>query len=198
MNAVVVGDQNPSHVQISVPHRPDQPDAPDATRQTQPTCRTRRTRRNPANLAYNPPPMAWWLWLLLGLVLAALELASTGGFYLIFFGVSAMFIGLMGAIGLAGPPWLQWLVFTLLSVILLLAFRRPILRMMNVETGPVDSLVGADRGRRWTRFGPGAIGRAELRGSTWSARNLHSADLARGQRCRVERVDGLMLFLLPE
>ena len=47
--------------------------------------------------------MAWWLWLLLGLVLAALELASTGGFYLIFFGVSAMFIGLMGAIGLAGP-----------------------------------------------------------------------------------------------
>ncbi len=63
---------------------------------------------NPTNpthpaIAYNPHPMAWWLWLLLGLVLAALELASTGGFYLIFFGVSAMFIGLMGAIGLAGP-----------------------------------------------------------------------------------------------
>ena len=69
--------------------------------------------------------MAWWLWLLLGLVLAALELASTGGFYLIFFGVSAMFIGLMAAIGLGGPLWLQWLVFTILSVVLLLVFRRP-------------------------------------------------------------------------
>lgn len=141
--------------------------------------------------------MAWWLWLLLGLVLAALELASTGGFYLIFFGVSAMFIGLMGAIGLAGPFWLQWLVFTILSVILLLAFRRPILRMMNVETGPVDALVG-QIATVLDAMAPGAIGRAELRGSTWSARNVHSADLARGQRCRVERVDGLMLFLLPE
>ena len=141
--------------------------------------------------------MAWWFWLLLGLVLAALELASTGGFYLIFFGVSAMFIGLMGAIGLGGPFWLQWLVFTILSVILLLAFRRPILRMMNVETGPVDALVG-QVATVLDAMAPGAIGRAELRGSTWSARNLHSADLARGQRCRVERVDGLMLFLLPE
>ncbi len=141
--------------------------------------------------------MEWWLWLLLGLVLAALELASTGGFYLIFFGVSAMFIGLMGAIGLAGPAWLQWLAFTILSVILLLAFRRPILRMMNVDTGPVDSLVG-EFATVLDAIQPGAIGRAELRGSTWSARNLHSADLARGQRCRVERVDGLMLFLLPE
>ena len=141
--------------------------------------------------------MAWWLWLLLGLVLAALELASTGGFYLIFFGVSAMFIGLMGAIGLAGPPWLQWLVFTILSVILLLAFRRPILRMMNVDTGPVDALVGQGA-TVLDGMAPGSIGRAELRGSTWAARNLHSAELARGQRCRVERVDGLMLFLLPE
>ena len=141
--------------------------------------------------------MEWWLWLLLGLALAALELASSGGFYLIFFGVSAMFIGLMGAVGLAGPAWLQWLAFTILSVILLLAFRRPILRMMNVDTGPVDSLVG-QFATVLDEIQPGAIGRAELRGSTWSARNLHSADLARGQRCRVERVDGLMLFLLPE
>lgn len=141
--------------------------------------------------------MAWWLWLLLGLVLAALELASSGGFYLIFFGVAAMFIGLMAAIGLAGPFWLQWLVFTILSVTLLLAFRRPILRMMNPDTGPVDSLVG-QVAVTLEPIPPGVVGRAELRGSTWSARNLHSADLARGQRCRVERVDGLMLFLLPE
>lgn len=141
--------------------------------------------------------MTWWLWLLLGLVLSALELASAGGFYLIFFGVSALFIGLMAALGLAGPQWLQWLVFSLLSVILLLAFRRPILRMLNADTGPVDSLVG-QIAVPVDAIPPGVVGRAELRGTTWSARNLHSAELARGQRCRVERVDGLMLFLLPE
>ena len=141
--------------------------------------------------------MAWWLWLLVGVALSALELLSAGGFYLIFFGISALFIGLMSVFGLAGPLWMQWLVFTLLSVVLLLGFRRPILRMMNVETGPVDSLVG-QVALTIDAIEPGAMGRAELRGSTWSARNLHSAELARGQRCRVERVDGLMLFLLPE
>ena len=141
--------------------------------------------------------MAWWLWLLVGVALSALELLSAGGFYLMFFGISALFIGLMSVFGLAGPLWMQWLVFTLLSVVLLLGFRRPILRMMNVETGPVDSLVG-QVALTIDAIEPGAMGRAELRGSTWSARNLHSAELARGQRCRVERVDGLMLFLLPE
>ncbi len=141
--------------------------------------------------------MTWWLWMLLGLLLAALEAVSTGGFYLIFFGVSAMFIGLMTALGLGGPPALQWVVFTILSIVLLLAFRRPILRMMTPEAGPVDSLIG-EIAVALDSIAPGAIGRAELRGSTWSARNLHGAELARGQRCRVERVDGLLLFLLPE
>ncbi len=141
--------------------------------------------------------MAWWLWILLGLALAALELVSAGGFYLIFFGVSAIFIGLMTIMGLAGPLWLQMVAFALLSVILLTAFRRPILGMLQVDTAPVDSLVG-EIAVTLDAIEPGAVGRAELRGSTWSARNQHDAQLARGQRCRVARVDGLMLFLVPE
>jgi membrane protein implicated in regulation of membrane protease activity len=45
---------------------------------------------------------------------------------------------------------------------------------------------------------PGGVGRAELRGTSWSARNAHDDGIARGQRCRVQRVDGLMLVLIPE
>jgi len=142
--------------------------------------------------------MTWWLWLLLGIILAALELVSSGGFYLIFFGVAAMFIGLMSLVGLAGPLWLQWVVFAVLSLVLLLAFRRPILKMLQVDTGPVDSLVGEIAVVVDQAIAAGTVGRAELRGSTWAARNLHTTALERGQRCRVTRVDGLMLFLLPE
>ena len=36
--------------------------------------------------------MSWWLWLVLGLGLTALELLSPGGFYLIFFGLSLIHI----------------------------------------------------------------------------------------------------------
>ena len=32
--------------------------------------------------------LSWWLWLLLGFLLFALELATPGGFFVVFFGVS--------------------------------------------------------------------------------------------------------------
>ena len=76
--------------------------------------------------------MTWWLWLLLGLALSALELAA-GGFYLIFLGMAALTIGLLGTIGLAGPVWEQWLAFAVVSVVLLVAFRRRLMAMMRDE-----------------------------------------------------------------
>jgi inner membrane protein len=141
--------------------------------------------------------MPWWLWLLAGLALAALELLTPGGFYLIFFGIAAILIGLLGAIGFGGPFWTQWLAFALFSIVLVLAFRRPMLKMMQPDGGEVDSLVG-EIAIASEPILPGGVGRAELRGATWAARNLHTAPLAQGARCRVERVDGLMLFLVPE
>ena len=47
--------------------------------------------------------MTWWYWLVLGLVLVALEMASSGGFYIIFFGVAAVVVALLAATGLAAP-----------------------------------------------------------------------------------------------
>jgi inner membrane protein len=45
---------------------------------------------------------------------------------------------------------------------------------------------------------PGAVGRVEVRGSTWSARNVATVALATGQRCTVVAVDGLLLAVRPE
>jgi membrane protein implicated in regulation of membrane protease activity len=42
---------------------------------------------------------------------------------------------------------------------------------------------------------PGAVGKAELRGTTWTAQNADDRPLARGQRCRVARVEGLTLLI---
>jgi len=42
------------------------------------------------------------------------------------------------------------------------------------------------------------VGKAELRGSSWSARSATGAALHKGQRCRVDRVEGLTLWLRPE
>ena len=40
--------------------------------------------------------------------------------------------------------------------------------------------------------------KAELRGVPWSARAASGASLRAGQRCRVERVDGLTLWVRAE
>jgi membrane protein implicated in regulation of membrane protease activity len=42
------------------------------------------------------------------------------------------------------------------------------------------------------------IGKAEMRGTSWNARNIGDKPLARGERCRVERVDGLTLVVRHE
>jgi inner membrane protein len=61
----------------------------------------------------------------------------------------------------------------------------------------VDSLVG-DIALPLEDIPAGAVGRAELRGTVWSARNQDAATIARGERCKVVDVDRLMIFLKPE
>jgi inner membrane protein len=141
--------------------------------------------------------MAWWQWILLGLALSALELATPGGFYLIFFGVSAILVGLASLVGFLVPAWFEWLAFSVGSIVMLLLFRRRLTQLIQPGAGDVDSLVG-ETALPLETIRPGAIGRAELRGTVWSARNAHDGELARGQRARVQRVDGLTLYLVPE
>jgi membrane protein implicated in regulation of membrane protease activity len=141
----------------------------------------------------------WWHWLVLGLILVALELAASGGFYVIFFGIAALAIGALRLLDVAGPPWMQVLLFTLISVGALMFFRRPMLRWLQLDApaGDVDSMVG-DIATALEEIPPGAIGRAELRGTVWTARNQAKVPLQKGQRCTVVSVDRLTIFLEPE
>ena len=143
--------------------------------------------------------MAWWHWLVIGLVLVALEMAASGGFYVIFFGIAALAIGALHALDLAGPVWFQLLLFSALSVGSLLVFRKPLLHWLKLDRpgDEVDSLVG-DLAVPIEDIPPGAVGRAELRGTVWSARNPGGSILSRGQRCRVTAVDRLTISITAE
>jgi membrane protein implicated in regulation of membrane protease activity len=144
--------------------------------------------------------MVWWHWMVLGLVLAALELISPGTFFIIFFGVGALVVGVLTLFNLAGPVWVQWLLFSIISVLALLLFRNPLLRLMRADPSTsksVDALTN-DIATPLEDIAPGSVGRVELRGSAWSAKNESPATLKKGQRCVVQRVDGLMLHVLPE
>jgi len=86
-----------------------------------------------------------------------------------------------------------------LSVGSLLVFRNPLLRWLKLDSPSrdVDSLVG-DVAVPLEDIAPGAVGRAELRGTVWSARNRAPRLLARGERCRVVTVEHLLLLIEPE
>ena len=144
--------------------------------------------------------MLWWHWAVLGLLHAAAELLTPGGFFVIFFGLGGLVVAVLAAVGLAGPLWLQLLLFSVFSVVSLLLFRNPLLRWMARHTAAaiqVDNLVG-ESAVAAVAIEPGGMGRAELRGASWSARNDGTSRIDAGARCRVTRVDGLMIGIQPE
>src|SRR5919109_5101717 len=110
--------------------------------------------------------MHWWHWLVIGLILVALEMAASGGFYVIFFGIAALAIAGLHVLDLAGPVWIQLVLFSAMSIGSLLFFRGPLLRWMKLDQPgrDVDSLVG-DIAVPLEDIPAGAVGRAELRGA---------------------------------
>jgi membrane protein implicated in regulation of membrane protease activity len=141
----------------------------------------------------------WWHWLLLGLVLMVAELATPGGFYLIFFGIAAVIVGLLASVELGGPAWTQLLLFSVISVSSLLLFRNRLLKWFqwDPQTPSVDLIIG-EIGTATEDLAPGQVGRVELRGTSWTARNRGAGAFAKGTRVRVVGVDGLTLFVESE
>ena len=142
--------------------------------------------------------MNWWLWLAGGLALVVAELVTPSGFFIIFFGLAALTVGVLATLEILTTSWVQWLVFTALSVTYLVVFRGRFQARFEMPPPPnVDSLVGGLAVVQ-ERLLPGVVGRVEVRGAQWSARNISDVMLDAGQRARVASVDGLTLAVVPE
>jgi len=137
--------------------------------------------------------MPWWQWVVLGVFLLVVEMATPGGLFAVFFGIGAFLIAPIAAAG--ASPWVQWTLFSVASVALLASLRSYLARRLGARgAGPIDSLVG-EQAVLLEDLPAGGEGKAELRGTPWTARSATGQPLSKGQRCRVERVDGLTLWL---
>jgi membrane protein implicated in regulation of membrane protease activity len=140
--------------------------------------------------------MGWWVWALAGIVLLGVELATPGGLFALFFGLGALVVAPLAALGL--PPIWQWLLFSAVSLASLGLLRGALLeRMRRTPATPIDQLVGQEA-VVLRDLPAGGEGQAELRGVPWTARAATGIALRAGQRCRVERVEGVTLWLRPE
>lgn len=141
--------------------------------------------------------MPWWIWVVAGFLLLAVEMASTT-LHVGFFGAGAFFVALLLGFGWEGPLFQQLLVFTAFSLVALFLIRPPLMRRLRLnEPRVVDSLIG-ELATAIDEIAVQSRGKAELRGTTWTAMNVGNRPVSPGQRCRVERVEGLLLYINPQ
>ena len=144
--------------------------------------------------------MPWWGWITVGAALLGAELfVIPTDFFLVFLGISAIAVGIISLAGVESTPWVQWATFGVLSLVSLVFFRRWLKARASSDSLPrVDDTIAGEIGVARESLAPGAVGRVELRGTTWSARNVGDTALEPGARVRVERVDGLTLQVRRE
>ena len=134
------------------------------------------------------------MWFVAGVGLLLFELVTPGGLFAIFFGFAAILVGILTVLHLAGPEWLQWLLFSVFSIAGVLLLRKPIMQRLGVSA---PALPGEEMRGEWAlvteEVRPGEFGKVELRGTAWNARANRTVRV--GERVPVERIDGLTVWL---
>jgi membrane protein implicated in regulation of membrane protease activity len=138
--------------------------------------------------------MEWWVWVLAAFLLLTIEFFATTA-HVGFFAIGAFLVALIVGVGIPMPLWGQLLTFSISSVILLIFVRPVVVRKLGFNvTKVVDTLVG-EQAVVLADLPVSAEGKAEMRGSTWTARNVGETPLTKGQRCIVEQVVGLTIYV---
>jgi len=139
--------------------------------------------------------ITWWMWMVAGFLLLATEI-FVPSFFLFFFGLGAACMGLFQLVVPGVPLWVELLLFIVVSTVWLALFRQRLIRYFEKRNPQkaVDSIAG-EEAIALEDLAPGAIGKAELRGASWNAKNLGEAVVSKGQRCQVEKIEGLTLHV---
>ena len=133
--------------------------------------------------------------MILGLVLLACEMITPGTFYFMFLGISGILAGVVAWLAPDLPAWVPWLLFSVFAAVSVAFFRKPLMEKFKLSGKgghKVDSLQ-SETAIALEDMAPGAMGKVELRGASWSGRNIGDRAVKRSERLRVERVDGLTL-----
>jgi len=139
------------------------------------------------------------MWVIGGLLLVGLEIATPGGFFLLFFGIGGILVGILTVLNLLSSLDMQLFLFSVISVVAILLFRGRLREKVGRIPGKDDqSSVVGETATATEEISAGSVGKVELRGTTWSARNVGATPIHLGARVKVEKVDGLTLEVRKE
>jgi membrane protein implicated in regulation of membrane protease activity len=141
--------------------------------------------------------MSWWGWMILGALLFGAELlAIDAQFFLVFVGLSAALVGLLGLLGIAMPEWGQWLLFAGLSLTSMFTFRKALYERIRGEVQGYSANITGETIMIDEDLSPGEGGRAEYRGTRWNVVNKGDTMIVAGGKATVVEVDGLTLHVI--
>lgn len=141
--------------------------------------------------------MPWWGWIILGAILLGSELMVVdAGFYLVIVGIAAAITGLVELTGIGLAPWMQWLLFSVIALVLMMFFRKQFYDKLRgggvgYKSGPEGQTTILEQ-----PLEPGERGRLSLRGTDWTVVNESDVTLAKGSTVRISGVEGLTLKLI--
>lgn len=140
--------------------------------------------------------VAWWVWMVLGLLLLVAEMMMPTDFFVFFTGVGAIVTSITTGLGLTNGLMSQSIVFVLIAITSLVTLRGWMRQLLvrDMPTKAVDGLVG-ETGTAVDDIPANGIGKVMLRGSPWTARNPGASVIAKGMRVRVDKVDSITLIV---
>jgi hypothetical protein len=140
--------------------------------------------------------MVWWGWMVIGVLLLGAELfIIEADFFLVFLGAAAVVTGLLSLAVPAIPEWAQWLAFAGLALTSMLLFRKRVYQLLRRDVPDMADDMLREELELPVGLPAGSTCRVELRGSTWTARNVGPSVIGPGQKVRVVRVDGITLHV---
>ena len=138
--------------------------------------------------------MVWWGWLVIGVLLLGAELfIIEADFFLVFLGVAAIITGLLGFAMPGLPEWVQWLIFSGLALVSMVFFRKRVYRLLRRDVPDMANDMLLEHLTLPVGLPVDESCRVDLRGSTWTARNVGKVPISPGARVRIVAVDGITL-----
>ncbi len=136
------------------------------------------------------------LWLVLLVVFLIVE-ASTVTLVSLWFAAGSLAALLASLLG--GPLWLQVLLFLAVSTLSLIALR-PLFRKFirpNLTATNVDSVIGSTGLVTIAVDNVSAAGQVKLGAMVWTARSTSGAPIPEGTLVKVDRIEGVKVFVSP-
>ena len=137
------------------------------------------------------------LWVGLMVLFLIIEAACPVHLVSVWFAAGSLVAAVIAWLG--GGLWLQCVVFLVISVVLLISLRgflRKHITPKQIKTN-VDSIVGTEGLVTATIDNLASTGQVKLGGMEWSARSTSGEVIQPGERIRVDRVEGVKVFVTP-